>query len=195
MKRYHYHRRSLQPLLRAITIISSLTILATGVTYAALQSGQAKLTGNTIQTATAGLKISLNGTDYGDSQTGFSFTDVIPGAAAAPAGGNTFYLKNSGSVALDLKIAVSSTPVNTANVDLSKVYLVLTRSGTQTNQKMSLASLISSNATGGTALAGQLAAASTASFQAQFQMDSDAFSGSSADIGGIDFVFNGTADQ
>lgn len=195
MKRYNYRRRSLQPLLRAITVIASLTILVTGVTFAALQSGQAKLTGNTIKTATAGLKISLNGTDYGDTQQGFAFSDVVPGAGATPDDGNTFYLKNTGSVALALKVAVSSTPTNPAAVDLSKVYLVLTQTSSHASQKLDLASLVSGNATGGTALTDQLAGGTAAAYRAQVQMDSDAFTGSSADIGGIDFVFSGTAAQ
>lgn len=192
MKRYH-HRRSLQPLLRAITVISSVTILVTGVTYAALQSGQAKLAGNTIKTASASLKISLNGTDYSDSQNGLTFTDVVPGAAAVTNTGNTFYLKNLGSVPLNLRIAISSTPSNTQNVDLSKVYLLLTRSDGSGSQKLSMASLVSANATGGTLLNDQLKAGVAANYQMAVQMDADAFTGSSADISGIDFVFNGIA--
>lgn len=192
MKRFQ-HRRSLQPLLRAITVISSITILVTGVTYAALQSGQAKLAGNTIKTATASLKISLNGNDYSDTQSGLTFADVVPGAATATASTNGFYLKNLGSVPLTLKLAISSTPTNTQNVDLSKVYLVLTRTDTNAVQKLSLGSLVSANATGGTALTDSLKAGTAADYQIAVQMDADAFSGSSADISGIDFVFNGSA--
>lgn len=193
MRRFHSHR-SFQPLLRAITIISSVAVLATGVTFAALQSQQAVLTGNSIKSATADLQIGTSASNFSNTRAGFSFGNVIPGASATPASGNSFWLKNNGTPALTLKVAVSSTPVNTANVNLAKVYLVLTRVDTNTTQKLALASLLSSFGSGPAVnLGDNLAGGTTAQYNAQVSMDVDAFTGQSADITGIDLVFTGTA--
>jgi len=180
---------------RAIVVVSAIAVLATGVTYAALQSQSATLTGNTIATATADLRISTNGGSnpaWAATQTGFSFTDVIPGADATPVDGNSFYLKNFGASAMVLNAAISSTPTNTANVDLSKVYLVFNRVDTNTTQKLSIADLVAANTTGGVALTDTLATGVSAQYKTQVVMDEDAFSGSTATIGDIDLVFNGT---
>jgi uncharacterized membrane protein (DUF485 family) len=185
--------RNIQPLFRAISVIASVAILVTGVTYAALQSQQATLTGNSIKSATADLQIGTSSTSFAASRTGFSFGGVVPGSSATPADGNSFYLKNGGTPALALKVAVSSTPVNLANVNLAKVYVVFTRVDTNTTQKLALASLISGYASGGVAMTDNLAGGATAQYKTQVSMDADAFTGQSADITGIDLVFSGTA--
>lgn len=186
-------RRSVQPLVRAVTVIAAVTILVTGVTYAALQSQQNVLTGNSIQTATANLQIGTSDGTFGTSRSGFSYEDVIPGGAAVPAGGNVFYLRNGSTPALALKMAVSSTPANASNVDLSKVYMVLTRADTDATQKLALSTLVSSYASGGVAVTDNLAGGATAQYKMQVQMDADAFTGTNADINSIDVVFSGTA--
>ncbi|MDB5181423.1 MAG: hypothetical protein JWP13_186 [Candidatus Saccharibacteria bacterium] len=185
--------RSLQPLFRAVMVISAVTILATGVTFAALQSQQAILAGNSIQTATADLKISTDGSAYSNSRTGFAYSEVIPGGAATALPSSTFYLKNSGTPTLELTVAVSTTPMNTDNVDLNKVYLLLTRDDKGVAQKLSLAALIAAKASGGLQVNDSLTGGHTASYHLQVAMDSDAFSGQEASIGGIDLVFSGTA--
>lgn len=182
-----------QPLLRAIMVISSVVILATGVTFAALQSQQAVLAGNSIQTATADLKISTDGTTFTNSRTGFAYSQVIPGAAPTALATSTFYLRNSGTPTLNLAVAVSSTPLNTQNVDLSKVYLIVTREDTPATQKFALSGLIAAYATGGLAITDPLLGGRTAQYRMQVSMDTDAFSGQEADISGIDLVFKGTA--
>lgn len=188
------HFRNFQPLFRAITVISAVAVLATGVTFAALQSQQVALTGNSIKTATAGLFIGTSTASFDTSRVGFGFKDLIPGGAAVPADGNNFYLKNSGTSTLNLKVAVSTVPVNAANVDLSKVYLVFTRVDTTTSQRLPLSSLVAGYGNGGVALSDTLAGNGTvAHFKYQVAMDADAFSGQSADITGIDVVFSGSA--
>jgi hypothetical protein len=185
--------RGLQPLMRAVMVVSSVAVLATGVTYAALQSKSASLTSNSISTATADLRIATgDGTTFSTSRTGFSFASVVPGAAAAPADGNSFYLKNYGTVQMALKVAISTVPANVSNVDLSKTFFVITRVDTSSVQKLSVATLVSANATGGTALTDNLAGGATAQYKTQVVMDDDAFSGQSASISGMDLVFNGT---
>jgi hypothetical protein len=191
--RHIRHYRSFQPLFRAVTVISSVAILATGVTYAALQSQQAVLSGNSIKTATADLKIGTSDTSFAASRAGFSFGSVVPGASAVPAEGNSFYLKNSGVPALALKVGISSIPVNTNNVDLSKTYLVFTRVDTNATQKISLAALMAAGTANPVAITDYLAGGATAQYKAQVAMDTDAFTGQNADVTGIDIVFTGTA--
>jgi hypothetical protein len=187
---------AIQPLARAIIVVSAVAVLATGVTFAALQSQSATLTGNTISTANADLRISTTGTtstsSWAATKSGFDFTNVIPGTEATPADGNSFYLKNFGASAMVLKAAINTVPTNEANVDLSKVYLVFNRVDTSTTQKVSVAELVAANTTGGIQLTDTLAGGVIAQYKTQVVMDEDAFSGSSATIGGIDLVFNGT---
>jgi len=186
--------RSIQPLMRAVTVITAVAVLTTGVTFAALQSQQVALTGNTLQTATAGLQIGTSAASFATSRAGFTFKDIIPGGPAAPAVGNDFYLKNSGTATLTLKAAVSTTPVNSGNVNLSKVYVVFTRVDANTTQKIALSTLVSGYATGGTALTETLAGNGTvAQYKMQVSMDADAFTGTDASITGIDVVFTGIA--
>src|ERR1700760_943872 len=140
------------PLLRALAVVSTVGVLVTGVTYAALQSPQATLSGNTIQTASANLLIgtaSATSTAFSASHSGFTFSNVIPGGPSVPAGGNTFYLKNTGTVNLALKMSVGSTPVNASSIDLNKVTITLTRVDTGTTQSATLQSLIDGYPAGG----------------------------------------------
>jgi hypothetical protein len=183
---------AVQPVARAIIVVSAVAVLATGVTFAALQSQSATLTGNSISTAPADLRIGTSASTFSSTRTGFSFSNVIPGSAATPADGNSFYLKNYGAATMGLKVAINTVPTNTANVDLSKVYIVFSRVDTNATQKLSVASLVASSSTGGTALTDTLAGGVIAQYKTQVSIDDDAFSGTSATIGGIDLVFNGS---
>lgn len=184
-------------LLRALVVVVSVGVLVTGVTFAALQSQQAVLSGNTIQTASANLLIgtaSATSTAYSNSHSGFTFSNVVPGGTAQPADGNTFYLKNTGTATLALKLAVGSTPINTSNIDFTKVSVQITRVDTGTTQTATLQSLIDGYPSNGMALTDTLAPASTGvQYKISVSMTADAFTGSSASIGSVDFVFSGTA--
>lgn len=175
------------PLLRAAFVVSLVGVLVTGVTFAALQSQQATLTGNSIQSATADLRIGTSATSFDASRGGFTFKDVIPGGSAMPADGNAFYLKNYGTAPLTLKVVLGTTPTNTSSVDLSKVKLVLTRVDNSNVQTVSLQTL----ATTGLAIADPIAASSVVQYKLQAQMDEDAFTGTGAALSGIDLVFSG----
>ena len=67
------------PILRAVVVITAIMAMAGGVTFAALQSPQAKLTGSTIQTATANLQVSSDGINYAAGQQGYAFGGLVPG--------------------------------------------------------------------------------------------------------------------
>lgn len=180
-------------LVRAVVVMGAVMSIVSGVTFAALQSQQAVLAGNSISTASADLKISTDGTTFTTSGTGFSFANIIPGGSAVPAGGNTFYLKNSGSTNVSLKMAISNTPTNTSNVDLTKVSVIVTRTPGGSAQTFTMQQLMDTYATGGTAVSTPINTATTAQFSIQVSMTSDAFSGPSATLGNINIVFTGTA--
>jgi len=178
------------PLLRAVAVVGVAGVLATGVTFAALQSQQASLTGNTIQSATADLRIGTSASTFDTNRNGFSFKDIVPGGAAMPVDGFSFYLKNYGTAPLNLKLALGGTPTNTSNADLSKVKLQLSRADNENGaQTASLQALTSA----GLALADPIAPGAVVQYKLRAAMDDDAFSGTAASLGGIDLVFSGVA--
>lgn len=177
-------------LLRAVLVVGVLAAMVAGVTFASLQSQQATLTGNSIQSATADLRIGTSQSTFDASRTGFSFKDIVPGGPAVPADGNTFYLKDYGTANLRLRLSLGSTPTNTANVDLDKVHLVLTRVDTASaEQTISLKELKDS----GLVLSDAINAGTIGQYKLRATMDSDAYQGTGAAVGGIDLVFSGTA--
>jgi hypothetical protein len=179
-------------LARAIGIISAVIVVATGVTFAALQSPQASLLNNTIASATADLRIGTSSSSFAATRTGFDFKDVVPGSAAYPAVGNSVFLKNYGNANLGLKMAISSIPINTDNVDLAKASLVITRVDTSTSQTLTIQSLVDSYPTHGLSLTDSLLGGVVAEYKLQVVMAPDAFTGQSATVGDIDIVFSGT---
>lgn len=186
-----------QILARSLGTIAAIIILASGVTYAALQSQQVKLTGNTIETATANLQISADGSFFANTKVGFTFNNLIPGGGASPWDGYSLWLKNSGGTPLNLKLAVSSIPTNPNNVDLTKLNVILTPVGTNAgpSQSFTLQSLIDANTTGGVAVTSpeQLFVGNTQQYTIKVSMALDAITGSTASLGNIDFAFTGQA--
>lgn len=178
------------PLLRAVAVIGVVGLIVSGVTFAALRSQQVTLTGNTIQSATAGLEIGTSAANFAASQPGFQFADVIPGGPAMPESGNTFYLENSGTAPLQVSLNIPAAPENDSNISLADISLQITRTdvdGSQT-QTASLQSLLDS----GLVLTDPLAPGTTGQYTVKVSMTADAFDGSSASIGAFDFVFSGT---
>jgi hypothetical protein len=190
LKEVHVRRiRKIKALLRAGGIVASVAALAGGVTFAALQSQQNVLSGNTIETATANLMLSKDGNSFSNSQTGYDFSNIIPGGPAVPTAGYPIYLKNNGGTPLALKLAVISTPSNPNNVDLSKVNVLLTIVGvTAPVQSFPLQSLVN-----GSAAFGTLDTSNTVEYKLQVSMATDAVTGNSAALGNIDFAFSGSA--
>jgi hypothetical protein len=176
------------PLLRAAGVLSAIGVLVTGVTFATLQSQNATLTGNSIQSATADLRIGTSASTFDVSRNGFTFKDVVPGGPAMPTDGNTFYLKNYGTAPLALKVVLGSTPTNLSGADLGKVKLQLTRVDADHVQTVSLQSLSET----GAALTDPIAPGAAVQYKLRALMDADAFNGTGAAVGGIDLVFSGT---
>lgn len=182
-------------LTRVVGVVAAVMVVVSGVTFAALQSQQDMLVGNTIETGTANLQLSTEGINYSDKQAGFDFNNLIPGGPAVPTAGYSVYLKNVGGTPLALKMLVNSVVNNPANVDLSKVNVLLTTVGGGAGaQSFSLASLMAAAANGGLDIGGNnLGPGTSQQYKLQVSMASDAVSGSSANIGNIDFVFSGLA--
>ena len=187
--------KGLAPLLRTLGVISSIGIISSSVTYAALQSPAATLANNTINVGAADLRIGTDGNTFTvPSIAGFSFDGVVPGGGETPASGDTFYLKNYGTAPLALKVSVSTTPTNLSNVNLTKVYLDLTRIDDGSPElSLPLKSLMDANSTGGLSLNETLAAQASAKFSLRVSMDADAYSGTGVgvSVSGISLAFTG----
>lgn len=179
------------PLLRAVLVVGVVGAVVTGVTFAALQSQQAALTGNSIQSATADLRIGTSASTFDSARSGFNFKDVIPGGQPMPTDGHSFYLKNYGTAPLSLKVVIGNTPTNVSSIDVSKVHLQLTRVDSDTVQTASLQGLM----TTGLAITDPITPSSVVQYKLRAVMDEDAFSGTGAALSGIDLVFSGVVAQ
>lgn len=193
--KWHYQRTTRRlSWLQLLLAVAGCLVVGGSVSFAAL-SQQAKLTGNSIQTATANLQISADGNTYGNTLSGFNFSSLVPGGRPMPLTGYQVYLKNSGTTPIALKLAVTSKPTNPDNVDLAKVHVVLTPTFGGSIQNVTLAALIAAADTGGEPilLPAQLMPTTAFQYTVQIQMEADALNGSSATIGGVDFSFTGLA--
>ena len=187
------------PLVRASVVFAIVAALVAGVTYASLQS-QATLTNNTIASATALLEVKSTGS-FAAQDAGFAFTGVVPGGPAVPALGNDFQLRNSGDVDLDIAASIPSAPTFTVSpsgtVDTSRVDLVLdcTAGANTFSLTTDIDALVAAHGSGGVAMtpdALPFSGTNVADCTAKVQMDSDAFTGSSASSTNFNIVFTGT---
>lgn len=179
-------------ILRSIIVLGGVGIITTAATFAALQSQNAVLSSNTISTATAQLLVSNDGTTFNNTKTGFTFSNVTPGGPEEPAGGYNFYLKNTGSANLSIKVTMATAPTNPNNIDLSKVYLDFRRTETGFSETVSLKTLMDSYTAGGTSIDDIVKAGTTAQYSVSVTMSADAYSGGGgATISGIDLIFSG----
>jgi hypothetical protein len=188
--------------LHSVKIVTRLTLVSvaimavvTGVTFAVLQSQRAVLRGTTIQTASANLLISTDNTNFVSSLSGFNYSSILPGGSPSPAIGNPVFVKNTGSTNLAVTMSLEKPVTNPNNVDLGKVYVILSSHTGGAVQRISLQELTAAAATGGVALTQQtrLLAGQSAGYNLQIQMDADALAGSQATLSDIDFSFGGTA--
>jgi hypothetical protein len=185
----------LLPLARAIGVLSAVGVVTTLVTFAAIQSTGNALTGNTIETATASLKISKDGSTFSDTIPGFDFAGVMPGGVAVPAGdGYLVELKNTGDTTLKLRLTVPTPPTVTGITDLSKVNVLITPftsgGGTYATQSIALSALIAGQASLNNATAA--AKGSPVLLHLQVSMAADAIDGAGGSISNLDLTFSGT---
>ena len=152
------------------------------------------LTGNTIETATASLRISKDGTTFSDTIPGFDFAGVMPGGSAVP--GDPGYLvevKNTGDTTLKLRLTVPVTPTVVGITDLSKVNVLITpfspSGGTYATQSVPLSTLIAGQVSLSNATA--VAKGGPVLMHLQVSMTTDAISGSGGSISNLDLTFSG----
>lgn len=177
-----------------VAVIATLVVVA-GVTFASLQSQQAVLRGNTIQTAVASLQLSPNDVTYSNSIDGYVFGNLVPGGQALPINGYPVYLKNVGTTPLALKLSVGETFTNTDQVDASKVHVILAPISGGVPQNMLLSDLIAANVSGGVALSQgpRVLPGQSIGYTIQVMLEGDAVRGASATLSNIDFNFGATS--
>jgi len=173
------------PVARGLIAIGAVAALATGITFAALNS-QATLSGNTIS-ATQGLQLSTDGSTYAGSIPGFAF-DVTPGDTTGVS--QSFYLKNTTSSAISLNLSVPAAVTFTGGtVNNSDVDLALSCTTPTLTLNSDLGSLTSSPVS----IAGTLSAGSTANCNVTATMTNDAITtGTSVSSNSFDLQFDGT---
>lgn len=177
-------------------LMVAVLIAAGGVVFALLQS-QVTLTGNSIQTQSTGLLVSQSDSNYSNSVAGYNFSGLIPGVQASQT--EHFFLKNTGSSPLALKIGVSGTISNPSGVDLDKVRVILTPYSTTTfmpgtPQSFPLQTLVDAGAEGAPIdYPSPLPVGTKEEFNLQVSMDADAVSGSSASLSNLDLALTGVA--
>ena len=99
-------RTTINPLVRSVGIFGAVAAIATGVTFAALNS-QATLTDNTISSTTADLKVyDFAVPGFVSSAPGFTITDLVPGTGVT----KTAYFQNGGGVPLTVTAHVPTLP-------------------------------------------------------------------------------------
>lgn len=182
-------------LARAIFVLIAIVVVVSGVTFAALQSQAATLTGNVIQTATATLQVSRDDVTYKDSVDGHVFGAIIPGGQAVPSNGFTVYVKNTGTTKMTLRLSIPSQLANPNNVDLSKVHVLITPAFGGAEQRITLSELVSSNTTGGVPLANfkNVFSSNREAINIKVAMDADAYTGPGAKIDNFSLNFIGVA--
>ncbi len=131
--------KQLNPVIRAVAVITAVMALATGATFAAL-SDSATLTGNTIGTATANANLLLwDGDSFEPAAPGFEVTDLVPGEESEPF---NFYFKNDGNIELDLTASVPVLPELSDGITASDVTLTFYGSCDDAPVPATLAALI-----------------------------------------------------
>lgn len=188
--------KKLNPTARAIGTVGAVVALVGGVTFAALTS-TATLTGNTLSSATPTLEV--NNTENGGSpaatDTGYAFSNLIPGAAYGTAHTFTLY-NNPGTSTADMDVTVYATiGTPTGSIDKNKVHFkfVDTDEGSVSSEYTlaELEALVRN--VPGVSGADTLSIGEEDHFTVQAKLDADAVSGP-ASVGNFDLVFTGTAE-
>lgn len=189
-------RQLRNPAIRSGFVVASTTVLVITATFAALQSS-ASLTGNTISTIDVNLELSTDGSNFSHALPGFAFEDLIPGADAEPAGGYSFWIRNTSEVPLGLNVGVTPSPTGTVVpsgvIDFSKVILEFDREDLAFTIKLTLEDLVDSYDEGGLTLNEPVPEGGTpVMFTVKAKFLPGAFNGSQALISDFDLVFIGT---
>lgn len=181
---------------RAVGVIGATAVLATGVTFAALQSNVATLSDNSVAATTASLSLydAVSGT-FKTPAAGFTVTDLTPGTLSSP---KPFYLKNDGTSALDLAVKAES-PASAVGFDQWSELKVQIKDFQGTLINTDMAALIAGNV----ALPGDELPAGAqgdgnstvaGNYTISFYIDAADVSGSTLSVGNFDLDFIGSVD-
>lgn len=180
---------------RTLSVLCAVILLLTGVTFAAMQSQDATLQGNSITSASASLVIGDANGGYASAASGFSFENLEPGGQPMPSPGFDLKLRNNGSSNLMLQMSIN--PGNFANANhanIDRIYITLTPKNGGPTLQYSLQSLLVAH-TNNTpeSLDIMLPAGQTGQYVLQVQMAADSVTDTSAGVAlsGIDLVFSG----
>lgn len=102
--------KGLNPVVRAVGVLSAVGIIVCGVTYAAF-TNTVTLASNSVNSADASLRI-WDGTNFSTTAQGFNITDLIPGEYTKP---QAFYLQNSGNTPLKVTAHVPTAPTTASD--------------------------------------------------------------------------------
>lgn len=121
---------NVNPVLRAIGIISAVAVMVSGVTFAALQN-TATLTDNTINSNVDGLLVDSDGDDtFGSTDQGFAFNNITPGGTSSA---KAFALKNATNGPLEVNVQVTSEEPLPAGVDPEDISFIFDLPGGDDN--------------------------------------------------------------
>lgn len=200
---------NINPIARAVGVMSAVGILVSGVTFAALNS-QVTLTGNTLSVASAGLEIDNieNGVATGQTtDEGYNFDNMVPGGGFGEA--HTFTLTNTGEADMNVTVLAnsgdevsvmhdeeSSDPEDNT-IDPTLVFVKFTNTATGQSRTYTLDELKEGDPANMPGVSGNglnaLNIDETATFTVQVKLGKDAVNGDSAEDAKFDFVFTGTA--
>jgi hypothetical protein len=179
-------------IVQGVGVISATAAIMVGATFAALTS-TATLTGNTLSSVTGNLQVNNteNGGSPTSSDTGYAFSDIVPGADYGTS--HTFTLFNNGTATLG--VTVSSTSGTATGIDKTKVHVKFVDTDeSNVSADYTLAQLESAQREmPGVSGAGSLSPTEEDHFTVQVKLDGDAVTGTSGSVGSFDLVFTGTA--
>lgn len=182
---------------RAVSVIGATTVLATGVTFAALTSNVATLSNNSIAETTAALSVFDPANGFvTTTTTGFTVSDLVPGTPSAL---KAFYLKNDGTSALDIAVK-SSLPAQYSGLsDYTDLKVKFTNTNTGDTTDTDMMTLINGNVTlNGAELPvgaqGDGNGNVAGNYAVQFEIAADKVTGSTLKVTDFDLDFVGTVD-
>ncbi len=186
--------RKINPLARAIAVIGAVMALATGATFAALNS-TATLTNNTIDTADTSLLL-WDGDSFETTAPGFTIDDLVPGQGTDP---QLFYFQNTSELNEKVTARVIIAPGvtgfsgwNNLKVTFTELNSGATNSGTfedLLNNNFNLPGTLDAGATGNNQPGQET---TEGNYSVEFDIVPAAVTGSSASVDSFDLTFTAT---
>lgn len=178
---------------RAVGVIGATAVLATGVTFAALQSNVATLSNTSVTSSTASLKL-WDGDSFELVAPGYTITNLVPGTGSAV---QHLYMQNDGQIPLNVTAHVPAAPSASgfSGWENFKVKIASETGGSvETNMQALLsgnvvlpANPLSAGATGNSNVEG-----TEGNYTVTFDIDPSSTFGNSVSVGSFNIDFTGT---